>query len=306
MRIIVTGGAGFLGAHIHRVLLDESYEVKVIDNLSRGFRDNVDPRASFEQLDLADQDKITKALEGYEAVIHLANYLVVPESVEKPVEYAENNVVNTVKLMEAMKDAGVKKIVFSSSATVYGDNKNLPLTEDTPLGVQANQYGASKIAMEAFISTYHSLYNFDVTHLRYFNPYGPFEKHAPETHAIPNFIKAALKKEEIPLYWKGEQIRDFIYAQDLAEAHTSVLDLKGLNIFNVGSETGIKVIDVVKLIFDIVGYEVPTRDLGKRVGDVPANYASSKKLTQTTGWKAKTSLREGLVKTIEYFRENLT
>jgi UDP-glucose 4-epimerase len=302
MKVVVTGGAGFLGTHINKVLLDSGHSVLVIDNLSTGFEENIDKRAQFQKIDLADQDSLTKALEGYEAVIHLANSIIVPESVEKPVEYAENNVVNSVKLLEAMKNAGVKKIIFSSSATVYGDSGKLPLTEEAPLGVQTNQYGASKLAMEAFIGVYNRLYNFDTTILRYFNPFGPYEKHEPETHAVPNFIKATLKKEEIPLYWKGEQVRDFIYAPDLAKAHLKVLEQKGLNIFNVGTETGTKVIDVVNTIFEIVGYKVPIRDLGERAGDTQATYASSKKLTQATGWVAETSLKEGLRKTIDYFK----
>ncbi len=305
MRVIVAGGAGFLGTHINKVLLDEGHEVKVIDNLSRGKKDNIDSRASFAQVDLADQDAVAKELAGYEAVIQLANYIIVPESVEKPVEYAENNVVNTVKLLEAMKTAGVKKIIFSSSATVYGDSGKLPLTEDAPLGVQTNQYGASKIAMEAFISVYNRLYNFDVIHLRYFNPFGEYEHHEPETHAIPNFIKATLEKREIPLYWNGEQIRDFIYAEDLARAHEAVINLKGLHIFNVGTETGTVVRDLVKMIFEIVGYEVTIKDLGSRVGDAHATYASSKKLAAATGWKAEIGLKEGLVRTVEYFKKEL-
>lgn len=303
-KVIVAGGAGFLGSHINKVLLDQGHNVRVIDNLSTGFAENIDSRAEFVQTDLSNQEELTKALVGFDAVIHLANSIIVPESVAKPVLYAENNVVNSVRLLEAMKAAAVKKIIFSSSATVYGDSGKLPLTEDSPLGVQTNQYGASKVAMEAFIGVYNKLYNFDAIILRYFNPFGPNEKHAPETHAIPNFIKAALKKEELPLYWKGEQVRDFIYVEDLAEAHTAVLDLKGLQIFNVGTETGTKVINLVHEIFKIVGYQVPIKDLGSRAGDAAATYASSQKLATVTGWKAKHSLSDGLIKTIEYFKKH--
>lgn len=304
MRIIVTGGAGFIGSHISKVLLEAGHTVKVLDNLSTGFKENIDPRAEFLEIDLGNQEELTKALSGYEAVIHLANSIIVPESIAKPVEYAENNVVNSVKLLEAMRAAGVKKIIFSSSATVYGDSSDLPLKEDAPLGVQTNQYGASKVAMEAFIGVYHKLYNFDTIILRYFNPFGPNEKHSPETHAIPNFIKAVLKKEEVPLYWGGEQIRDFIYVEDLAEAHAAVLGLNGLQIFNVGTNTGTKVIDALKTIFNIVGYEVSIKDLGERAGDAAATYASSEKLKAATGWSAKHSLHDGLVKTIEYFKKS--
>ena len=135
--------------------------------------------------------------------------------------------------------------------------------------------------------------------LRYFNPYGPNEMHEPETHAIPNFVRAAIEKRAIPLYWKGEVVRDFIYVDDLARAHTAVLPLRGLQYFNIGSETGTKMIDVVREIFDVVGYETPIDDLGERPGDVPATYAWSKKLPKppagarrsdcVKGWSARSS-----------------
>src|SRR3990172_3523118 len=155
MKVIVAGGAGFIGSHINKVLLDNGHQVKVIDNLSTGSEKNLDQRVEFEKIDLSDQGAVENSIRGFDVVIHLANSIIVPESVEKPVEYAENNVVNTVKLMEAMKNAGVKKIIFSSSATVYGETNKLPLVEDSPAGIQTNQYGASKVAMEAFISVYH-------------------------------------------------------------------------------------------------------------------------------------------------------
>ena len=304
MKIIVTGGAGFIGSHIVKVLLDSDYKVRVIDNLSRGFESLVDKRADFQIEDLKYQKKVEKLIKDYDAVIHLGNYIIVPESVDNPVDYTENNVVNTVKLLEAMKDARVSRIIFSSSATVYGDSDKLPLKESHPIANQTNQYGASKVAMEAFIGTYHRLYDFDVTILRYFNPYGPNEMHKPETHAIPNFIKSTLNKQPIPLYWKGEQVRDFIFVEDLAKAHTKVLQVPGLEVFNVGTESGTKVIDVINKIFKIVGYKVDIQDLGPRPGDASATYASAKKIEKLVGWEAKVSLDEGLKKTIDFYKKS--
>ena len=156
--------------------------------------------------------------------------------------------------------------------------------------------------MEDFCKFYHTIHGFDVTLLRYFNPYGPGELHEPETHAIPNFIKSTLSKTPIPLYWKGEQTRDFIYIDDLAEAHVLALPLTGLHIYNVGTETGVKVIDVVKKIFELVGYEVPIDDKGERKGDVPELVASSEKIQKELGWSAKVELEEGLRKTIDFFK----
>ena len=156
--------------------------------------------------------------------------------------------------------------------------------------------------MEQFCKLYHNLFEFDVAILRYFNPYGPGELHQPETHAIPNFVKSILSKKPIPLFWKGEQIRDFIYIDDLAQAHVLALTLSGLHILNVGTQTGVKVIDVVKKIFQIIGYEVPIEDKGERKGDVPALVASSEKIQKVLGWNAKVDLDEGLKRTIDFFK----
>lgn len=304
MKVLVTGGAGFIGSHVNKLLLDQGHEVTVVDDLSKGHKDLVDSRINFHEISLNDQAELEKILPGHDAVIHMASFIEVGESVKKPVEFVENNIVGTIKLLEAMKNTGVKKMIFSSSACVYGKPKKLPITEDDPLGEQENPYGITKVTMEEFCKLYQSLFDFDIIILRYFNPYGPGELHTPETHAIPNLIKATLEKRPLPLYWKGEQIRDFIYIDDLAEAHVLALTLSGLHIYNVGTETGVKVIDVIKQIFQIVGYDVQIEDKGERKGDVPSLVASAKKIKKELGWSAKVSLEEGLQKTIDFFRSH--
>ena len=302
MRVCVTGGAGFIGSSLTKVLLEEQHEVTVLDNLSKGFRTLVPADARFIEGDLRDEERLPGWLRGHDAIIHMAAFIEVGRSVEEPVLFAENNVVNSVRLLEAMHQADVGKIVFSSSATVYGTPQRLPMSEEDALGVQSNPYGASKVSTEAFVATYNSLYGMDAIILRYFNPFGPNELHEPETHAIPNFITSALAKRPVPLYWKGEQIRDFIYVEDLARAHTAVLGLSGLQYFNVGSETGSKMIDIIGEITDILEYHVEIEDLGERAGDVPAMYASSAKLAAATGWRPQVDLHEGLARTVEWFR----
>lgn len=302
MRVLVAGGAGFIGSSLTKILLAEQHDVTVLDNLSKGFRTLVPPDARFVEGDLRDEERLPGWLRGHDAVIQMAAFIEVGRSVQEPVLFAENNIVNSVRLLEAMHRAEVGKIVFSSSATVYGTPRRLPIREEDPLGTQSNPYGASKVSTEAFVATYNSLYGMDAIILRYFNPYGPNELHEPETHAIPNFISAVLAKKPIPLYWKGEQVRDFIYVEDLARAHTAVLGLTGLQYFNVGSDIGSKMIDVVKEITDIAGYDVPIDDLGERAGDVPALYAWSEKLAAATGWRAQVGLHEGLERTVEWFR----
>ena len=304
MKIFVTGGAGFIGSHVTRLLLDQGHEVTVFDNLSTGHEDQIDQRAKFMKGDLQNQDEIEKSLPGHDGVIHMASSIEVGESAKKPVEFAENNIVGTVKLLEAMKNTGVKKIIFSSSVCIYGTPSKLPITEDDPMGAQENPYGITKVSMEQFCMLYNRLFGFDVIILRYFNPYGPGELHTPETHAIPNFIKAVLSKTSVPLFWKGEQIRDFIYIDDLASAHVLPLNQSGLHIYNVGSQNGSKVIDVVNKIFEIVGYDVPIEDKGERPGDAQELVASSEKIKKDLGWEAKVDLEEGLKRTIEFFRSH--
>lgn len=303
--ILVTGGAGFIGSHVVKLLLKDGHSVTVLDNLSLGKKESVDKKAKLIVGDISDSQKAKEALQGIDAVIHMAGLIVVPDSVKDPIKYGTVNVLGTIKFMEVMREIGVKKMIFSSSACVYGTPKNLPITEDEPIH-PGNPYGASKAAIETYLQTYNAVYGFDSIILRYFNPYGPGEFHQPETHAIPNFIKSALDKTPIPLYWNGNQTRDFIYIDDLVQAHIDVLNLTGFQVFNVGTEHGVKVKEVIDKIFKILGYTVPIKDLGKRPGDVNANYASSKKINKTVGWQAKVSLEDGLRKTIEFYKNPKT
>jgi UDP-glucose 4-epimerase len=302
MRVLVTGGAGFIGSHVVAALLRAGHDVTVLDNLSTGHAEAVPPDINLIQGDLSDEGNLEGWLDGHEAVIHLAALVPVPVSIKRPVAFAENNVVNTVRLLEAMHHTGVNRIVFSSSATVYGLPESLPLREDAPLGVQSNPYGASKVSAEAFVASYQRLYGFDATLLRYFNPYGPGELCDPETHLVPNVVRNALAGKPVPVYWKGEQVRDYIYVEDLADAHVAVLDVPGLATFNVGSEVGVKVNDVLRAVADILGEELRIDDLGERPGDVPALYAASDRLRETTGWKATVDLHEGLRRTVDFYR----
>lgn len=302
MKILVTGGAGFIGCAVTKLLLDQNHSVTVLDNLSHGHQEFIDKRASFIKADILDEDKLIEVLPGHDAIIHMSSLIEVGESVKNPIEFTQNNILGTVKLLEAMRKTNVKKIIFSSSACVYGKPTKIPILEEDPLGEQENPYGITKVTMEQFCQLYYSLFGFDVVILRYFNPYGPGERHNPETHAIPNFIKAVLEKKPIPLFWKGEQVRDFIYIEDLAQAHILTLNLSGFHILNVGTETGVKVIDAVKKIFEIVGFEVPINDKGERKGDVPELVASSQKIQQELGWNSKVSLEDGLRQTIEFYK----
>jgi UDP-glucose 4-epimerase len=302
MRVFVTGGAGFLGSHVCTALLAAGHDVTVLDNLSTGHREALPEGVAFIEGDVGDEAQVPGWLQGHDVVIHLAALVPVTPSVSRPVAYAQNNVVNTVRLLEAMRASGVRRIVFSSSATVYGTPEKLPITEEDPVRSQSNPYGATKVAAEAFMAVYHNLHGFDVTILRYFNPYGPNELCEPETHAVPNIVRAALEDRPIPVYWQGVQIRDFIYVEDLARAHVAVLPLEGMNVFNVGTGTGVSINEVLDAIRGILNRPLRIDDLGERPGDVAAYYASPAKLTAATGWRSEVGLVEGLRRTVEYYQ----
>lgn len=299
MQVLVTGGAGFIGAHVAHALIHEGHAVTILDNLSRGRREAVP--AGLLEGDIADEAAVSAALRGQDAVIHLAGLIEVAESVREPLAFADANVMNSLRLLEAMRASGVNRIVFSSTATVYGIPRRLPIREDDPT-VAFNPYGASKLAVEGFLSAYHHCYGLNAVVLRYFNAYGPGERHQPETHAIPNFIAAALAGRPIPLHWNGEQVRDFVYVEDLARAHTKVLGLDGYHVFNVGTERGARIRDVLETILRLTESRSTISDLGPRAGDVAENYASAEKLRAATGWRPEVGLEEGLRRTVEWFR----
>ncbi len=304
MKVFITGGAGFLGTHTSRLLLEQGHQVTIYDSLVTSSQDSVDPRANFIQGDICDQELLEKSLVGHDAVIHMASLIQVNESVSKPIEYSENNILGSIHLVEAMRKVGLTKIIFSSSATVYGFPKTVPVTEESPV-LAANPYGMTKVAIENLLHCYHYIHKFDVCLLRYFNPYGPDKHYDSKSNLMPNLIKKALKKEKVPVYWKGEQIRDYIYVEDLAQAHIDVLELAGWNIFNVGTGKGVTVVEIINSLSEILGYPLEMEDLGERAGDVHSLYASSELLQSKTKWRPRYDLQNGLKKTVQWFQENI-
>lgn len=279
--------------------MDRGHTVTVYDDLSRGHQELVDRRAKFVQGSTNNKEALLKELPHHDAVIHMAGFIEVGESFKDPQSFFQNNLGGGVSLLEAMRALGVPKIIFSSTAAIYKP-KERPLEEDDPKEPQ-NPYGATKLSFENFLAAYFYSYKLESVSLRYFNAYGPGEHHKPETHAIPNFIRATLKKEPVPLYWQGEQVRDYIFIDDLVEAHVKALDLSGYQYLNLGTGQGTKTLDLLKIIFELVGHDAPISDLGRREGDASYLVASYKKAKEVLGWEPKTPLSEGLRKTIEYF-----
>ncbi len=239
MNVFVTGGAGFIGSALTRVLLEEGHGVTVLDDLSKGFRDLVPEGARFIEGDVRDE-RLPEWLRGHDAVIHMAAFIEVGRSVLEPVLFAENNVVNSVRLLEAMHRRTSARSCSRRARRYTARRSRCQSARRTRSARSPTPTARRRSRRRRSSPSYNQLYGMDAIVLRYFNPYGPNELHEPETHAIPNFIKAALRKERIPLHWNGEQVRDFIYVDDLARAHTAVLGETGLQYYNVGSETGSK------------------------------------------------------------------
>jgi UDP-glucose 4-epimerase len=302
MRVLVTGGAGYIGSVVTEELLNDNHEAVVYDNLQKGHRDAVDPRSRFIQGDLMDGTALRDTLKEHdiEAVVHLAADSLAGESVEHPARYFRNNVVAGLNLLEAMRDCGVAKLVFSSTAAVYGDGAKQPIEETDPVH-PTNPYGDSKLAFERLLFWYEQAYGLHYVSLRYFNAAGASrqfgEWHNPETHLIPLVLKAAKGLlPEVQVFGDdyatrdGTCVRDYIHVVDLARAH-----LLGLNILDERSATynlgcggdGYTVKEVIDTARRITQKEIPTRIVKRRAGDPAVLIASSAKIERELGWRPR-------------------
>lgn len=308
MRVLVTGGAGYIGSVVVEELLRDGHEVSVFDNLSKGHRESVPAEATFVEGDLIDTEKIRAALSDskVEAVIHMAASSLVGESVTVPAKYYHNNVVAGLSLLEAMLKADVKKIVFSSTAAVYGEPQKQPIEELDPTA-PTNTYGETKLAFERALSWFEKAHDIRYASLRYFNAAGATNRcgewHDPETHLIPIILQTALgTREYIEVFGEdyptpdGTCIRDYIHVFDLARAH--ILALNILNersaIYNLGcGGDGYSVNQVIDVAREITEKEINVRYGARRAGDPAMLIASSEKIKKELGWKPeKQDLRE--------------
>jgi UDP-glucose 4-epimerase len=298
MRVLVTGGAGYIGSVVSEQLVSDGHEVVVYDNLSKGHRDAVVTDARFIEGDLHDAEKLRETLNGIDAVIHMAAFSLVGESVEAPSKYYHNNVVAGFVLLDAMRDCGVKRIVFSSTAATYGEPEAQPIFESAPTN-PTNPYGESKLVFEKAMHWYERAYGLRYASLRYFNAAGASEKcgedHDPETHIIPITLQvAAGKRSHVEIYGDdyptedGTCVRDYIHVIDLARAH--ILALGILNersaIYNLGcGGDGYSVRDVIDTARRVTGKEIPVRMGPRRPGDPAVLIASSDKIKSELGWQ---------------------
>ncbi|WP_249011794.1 UDP-glucose 4-epimerase GalE [Conexibacter sp. DBS9H8] len=307
MRLLLTGGAGYVGSIVSRHLLGAGHELTVLDNLSTGHRAAVAPGAAFVELDLRDGAAVHAALAGgYDGVLHFAALSLVGESMSAPGRYWENNVLGSLHLLEAIVAHGIPRLVFSSTAATYGVPETVPIREDAPTR-PSNPYGASKLAVDLMIGGFCTAHGLGAVSLRYFNVAGAHaaghigEAHDPETHLIPNVLKVPLgERDAVSVFGSdyptpdGTAVRDYIHINDLAAAH--VLALHGARagehrIFNLGTGSGFSVREVIAAAEQVTGQAIPTREAPRRPGDPPALIASSERIADELGWvPAKPSL----------------
>ena len=297
MRVLVTGGAGYLGSVCAAHLAEAGHDVVVLDDLSTGHRDAVPEGCRFVEGDVADAAAPILA-EGVDGVLHLAAKSLVGESMEHPERYWRGNVVTTLQLLEAMRAHGTPRLVFSSTAAAYGEPEQVPVTEDTPTR-PTNTYGATKLAIDHAISSYASAHGLAGVSLRYFNvagAHGRFgERHAVETHLIPIVLQVATgRRAAVQIYgedWPtpdGTCIRDYIHVDDLAEAHLLALQHavpKQHRIYNLGSGTGFSVREVIDTCRAVTGHPLPAQSTARRPGDPAVLIASSERAYQELGWR---------------------
>lgn len=299
-KILVTGAAGYIGAHTTHLLLKQDYEVTVVDNLSRGHRHNVDPQR-LHVLDLSDTEALTGLLsrEQFDAVIHFAAYIAVGESTRVPELYFANNVCGSLSLLTAMIRAGVRRMVFSSTAAVYGMPAASPILEDFPYA-PVNPYGESKVMVEKMLHWFDQIHGLRSICLRYFNASGADpegrlgEEHDPETHLIPLLLRAVLTGAPVTIFGEdydtpdGTCVRDYIHVNDLAQAHILAVEylLSGnaSTAFNVGTGAGHSVREMIRAVEEVTGRKVPYVVGPRREGDPPVLVANADKLRRNLGW----------------------
>ena len=313
MNILVTGGAGYVGSHAVRLLISRGHEVWIYDNLSRGHRAAVPPGKLITG-DLADQAHLTRVLQSnrIDAVMHFAAFALVGESVADPALYYGNNLLGSFHLLEAMRAAGVQKLVFSSTTATYGTPEKMPIAETTPQ-LPINPYGFSKLAVERMLDDYAHAYGLSFAALRYFNAAGAAadgsigEDHTPESHLIPIVLQVALgQRPSIAIFGDdyptpdGTCIRDYVHVEDLADAHLSALERLGggrrLKL-NLGTGRGYSVREVIGACRKITGHPIPEVIGPRRPGDPPELVADSTLARETLGWSPKYMTIESIVET---------
>ena len=305
---LVTGGAGFIGSHLVEALVARGADVRVVDNLSTGRRENLAPfegRIDFIEADLSDADVAARACEGMGIVFHVAALAGVPFSMERPVECAENNVMATVKVLSAAKDAGVRRVVFSSSSSIYGGEGPFPQVE-TAEPSPKNPYAASKLCCEVYLRTFVAAFGMDCVSLRYFNVYGPRQPAMSRYSAVfPAFISRMLKGEAPIVHGDGLQTRSFCYVSDVVRANLLAAGREqpfAGEALNVAGDMRASVLDIVRGVNAALGTNIAPVHADPRPGDVRDSCADVTRAKDLLGFASEVVIEDGIGRTVEHFR----
>jgi dTDP-glucose 4,6-dehydratase len=313
-RILVTGGAGFIGSHIVDQLVIDGFEVGVLDNLSTGSMENIQELVSQNKVklhnsDISDAEAVSKVLKDgeYEAVLHEAALVSVTRSIEDPLLVNRVNVDGSLNLLKAAVDAKVQKFVYASSSSVYGDTETLPKKEDM-ITSPISPYGVSKLTAENYCRTFARVYGLETISLRYFNVYGPRQKAGPYSGVIPTFIKKVLANEQPVVFGDGQQTRDFTYVQDVVQANMLALKKDGVpagEVYNIAKGATTSINELAQEIIKLLNKPKLKISHGPaRLGDIKASYADIGKAVHDLGYKPEFSIQDGLKKVIELVQQS--
>jgi UDP-glucose 4-epimerase len=303
MKILVTGGAGFIGSHVVDAFVAAGHDVAIVDDLSTGKRENVNPRARLHVLDLRDSDlgKVFAEVKP-EVVCHQAAKASVRESMVEPVLYADVNITGGVKLLELCRQYRVRKFIYASTGgALYGDPQYLPADEAHPIG-PLDPYGVSKAALEYYLPLYQKYNNLAFTTLRYANVYGPRQDPYGEAGVVAIFSRRMLSGDQAIINGNGEQERDFVYVGDVARANVIALDKGDGGTFNLGTGVGTSINEIFARLKAITGYTLPDKHGPAKVGEVFKVYLKADRARRELGWQPAVDLDQGLRLTVEYFR----
>jgi nucleoside-diphosphate-sugar epimerase len=307
---LVTGGAGFIGSHTVEVLIQQGERVRVLDNFSTGKRENLSAASQCVEIiegDIRNYSLCVRAVEGVEYVVHLAAIHEVPLSVENPMETHEVNVTGILNLLLSARDAGIKRFVYASSSAVYGNNPELPRSEDMAVIPTSSPYAASKHIGEVYCQLFSDLYGLETVCLRYFNVYGPRQDSASQyAGVIPKFISALMSDNPPTIYGDGEQTRDFIYVSDCTAATLAACRISGLSgdVLNIGTGQRTSVNDLCSCLQKILGKDIPPRFGPPQLGDIRHDYATIEKANHLLSYQPTWKIYQGLLETALWYAKN--
>jgi nucleoside-diphosphate-sugar epimerase len=304
MKALVTGGAGFIGSNIVNTLLELGHEPVVLDNLSSGYRENLVAGTPFVEGDVRDLEAVARAMSGCEVVFHLAASVGNVRSIEHPQTDSAINVLGTLNVLETARAGRIDRVVFSSSAGIFGELKTLPIAEDHPQDPDS-PYGTSKLAAEKMCLVYNKLYGMHNVGLRYFNVYGPHQRFDAYGNVIPIFADRILKKEPLTIFGDGEQTRDFVNVHDVAAANVQAGLARGVcGAFNIGSGTRITINELARVMQEIAAVPSGLRYAPPRMGDVRDSLADIRAARSAFGFDPGTTIARGLAEYWEWFRHD--